>query len=253
LKDGKNKDPRLFVSVEINGKKIKALVDCGAGGNFIAESVFQKLRLPFEYCEPIRLMHAGGGDLDKVTKKTKRIEIKINGFKSSAAKFLVAQNLAYDLILGTTWLKDVNPQINWKTNEISVSAVTDEGFSAKFEEQVKLKYPMLVSETEQNSLPPHRDFDCEIPLIEEPKQTTQTARRLSPDEQKTLDLYLNEQIRLGRIVPSKSSIAAQILFVPKKDKTTRICVDFRNLNEITQRITFPMPRVDELLERTGNA
>jgi Reverse transcriptase (RNA-dependent DNA polymerase) len=163
----------------------------------------------------------------------------------------VTEHIADDLILGTTWLRTVDPTIDWRTKSLRVASVQVEK-----EEVVKnllSKFGKLVNGTDKCSLPPHRNYDCEIPLIGMPPSTSQTARRISPDQQKYLDIYLKEQMQLGRIVPSKSSIASQILFVPKKDKSIRICVDYRKLNDLTHRITFPMPRIDELLERTGKA
>lgn len=43
------------------------------------------------------------------------------------------------------------------------------------------------------------------------------------------------------------------MLVPKSDGTTCFCIDFRNVNAITRFDTYPMPRVDELLERLGAA
>ena len=41
------------------------------------------------------------------------------------------------------------------------------------------------------------------------------------------------------------------VFVPKSDGSTRLCVDYRRLNKVTKPDPFPMPRVDELVDRMG--
>jgi hypothetical protein len=56
----------------------------------------------------------------------------------------------------------------------------------------------------------------------------------------------------GRITESKSPAGAPILFVPKKDGTLRLCVDYRGLNAITIKNRYPLPLVSETLDRTQN-
>src|SRR3954447_9312222 len=53
----------------------------------------------------------------------------------------------------------------------------------------------------------------------------------------------------GHIQESKSPYGAPVLFVKKKDGTMRMCVDYRALNKITIKNKYPLPRIDELLDR----
>ena len=68
---------------------------------------------------------------------------------------------------------------------------------------------------------------------------------------------MREQVSLllhkGWIRPSLSPWGAPVLLVPKKDGTWRFCVDFRNLNAVTVRDSFPLPRIDDLLHKVGQA
>ncbi len=57
----------------------------------------------------------------------------------------------------------------------------------------------------------------------------------------------------GIATPSVSPWAAPIVIVPKKDSTIRLCVDFRGLNEITVFDPQPMPKIEEILNKLGNA
>ncbi|XP_062839805.1 uncharacterized protein LOC103279995 [Anolis carolinensis] len=68
-----------------------------------------------------------------------------------------------------------------------------------------------------------------------------------------IDREVREMLDLGIIVPSSSPWASPVVLVQKPDKTIRFCVDYRLLNKVTQTDTYPMPRLDDLLERIGNS
>ena len=64
---------------------------------------------------------------------------------------------------------------------------------------------------------------------------------------------LREMETRGLIEPSTSEWSAPIVAVEKKDGTLRLCVDYRRLNNVTRTDAYPMPRIDELLDRIGQA
>ncbi len=68
-----------------------------------------------------------------------------------------------------------------------------------------------------------------------------------------LKAEIETMLELGVIEPSKSEWSSPIVIVPKKDNTLRICIDFRKLNAQSRFDAYPMPRIDDLLERIGQA
>ncbi|MGH0125978.1 UNVERIFIED_CONTAM: hypothetical protein FKN15_017686 [Acipenser sinensis] len=60
-------------------------------------------------------------------------------------------------------------------------------------------------------------------------------------------------LRLGVIEESQSDCNSPVVLVEKPDESTQFCIDFRRINEKSKFDTYPMPRVDELLERLGMA
>jgi hypothetical protein len=68
-----------------------------------------------------------------------------------------------------------------------------------------------------------------------------------------LKKQLRELQRSGFIRPSSSPWGAPVLFVEKKDKSLRMCVDYRSLNEVTIKNKYPLPRIDDLFDQLKGA
>ena len=81
----------------------------------------------------------------------------------------------------------------------------------------------------------------------------QVDYRLPYAYQKAVKEELQEMERDGIIEPSTSGWASPIVLVRKKDGTLRLCVDYRKLNGVSQQDAYPMPRVDEIIDRIGKA
>ena len=73
--------------------------------------------------------------------------------------------------------------------------------------------------------------------------------RLTPHEHSELEKQIQHLIDMGWIQPSVSPWASSILFAPKPGGKLRLCVDYRYLNENTVKNTYPLPRIDTLLDK----
>ena len=76
---------------------------------------------------------------------------------------------------------------------------------------------------------------------------------LSPTEQKELDDFLRENLTNGRIHPSKSPMGAPVFFVKKKDGSLRLVQDYRRLNKIMIKNSYPLPLVSDVLTHLHGA
>ena len=88
-----------------------------------------------------------------------------------------------------------------------------------------------------------------IPLEDGHKPPVRPIYRLSPLEFEELKRQIKELLALGFIEPSTSPFGAPVLFVQKKDGSLRMCIDYRALNKITIKNKYPLPRIDDLLDR----
>ena len=76
----------------------------------------------------------------------------------------------------------------------------------------------------------------------------QAVRRLSPHRREEVKQLLSEMLARGVIEPSSSPWASPVVLVRKKDGSTRFCVDYRKLNQVTRKDAYPLPRIDMTLD-----
>ena len=104
-----------------------------------------------------------------------------------------------------------------------------------------------------DELPMPRPWDHAIELLDGAEPTSTKCYPLSPAEQKQLDEFLEENLRTGRIRPSKSPMAAPVFFVKKKDGSLRLVQDYRKLNNMTVKNRYPLPLISDLVDKLRNA
>ena len=102
-------------------------------------------------------------------------------------------------------------------------------------------------------LPPQRNVDHQIELEPGAAPPALPIYRLSPLELEEVKRQLTDLLERGFIQPSMSPFAAPVIFVPKKNGKLRMCVDYRALNKVTVKNRYPLPRIDELLDRLHGA
>lgn len=81
----------------------------------------------------------------------------------------------------------------------------------------------------------------------------QSARHIPYTAQQELAHLLEDMQRSQVIQPSESPWASPIVLVRKKDGTLRLCIDYRTLNSVTKADSFPLPRIDDILDQLGES
>lgn len=76
---------------------------------------------------------------------------------------------------------------------------------------------------------------------------------MAPAEMKELKEQLQDLLSKGFIRPSVSPWGAPVLFVKKKDGSMRMCIDYRQLNKVTIRNKYLIPRIDDLFDQLQGA
>nr|GEZ42972.1 putative nucleotidyltransferase, ribonuclease H [Tanacetum cinerariifolium] len=102
-------------------------------------------------------------------------------------------------------------------------------------------------------IPPVRKVEFNIELIPGAEPISKAPYRMAPIELKELKDQLQELLERGFIHPSVSPWGAPVLVVKKKDGSMRLCIDYRELNKITIRNRYPLPRIDDLFDQLQGA
>ncbi|GJW95577.1 putative reverse transcriptase domain-containing protein [Tanacetum coccineum] len=98
-------------------------------------------------------------------------------------------------------------------------------------------------------LPLTRQVEFQIDLIPGAAPIAPAPYRLTPSEMKELSQKLKELSDKGFIRPSSSPWGALVLFLKKKDGSFRMCIDYRELNKLTVKNRYPLPRIDDLFDQ----
>jgi len=111
-----------------------------------------------------------------------------------------------------------------------------DSFSGVFPEEIPL------------GLPPSRPTDHRVDLVPDAVPQSHCIFLNSPEEELELRQKLDEYLAHGWIEPAHSAFVAVVLFAKKHDGTKRMCVDYIRLNDITKKVVYLMPRIDECLD-----
>ncbi|GKF62975.1 putative reverse transcriptase domain-containing protein [Tanacetum coccineum] len=100
-----------------------------------------------------------------------------------------------------------------------------------------------------SGLPPQRQVEFRIDLIPGAIPIAKSLYRLAPSEMQELSGQLQELQDKGFIRLSHYPWVAPVLFVKKKDGSLRMCIDYRELNKLTVKNRYPLPRIDDLFDQ----
>ncbi|GJY55437.1 putative reverse transcriptase domain-containing protein [Tanacetum coccineum] len=147
---------------------------------------------------------------------------------------------SFDVIIGMDWLSRYDAAILYGEKRIEEEEIRRCSSYLRFFEVFPEELP---------GLPPPRQVEFRIDLIPGAAPVARAPYRLAPSEMKELSKQLQELSEKGFIRPSSSPWGALVLFVKKKDGSFRMCIDFQELNKLTTKNRYPLPRIDDLFDQ----
>ncbi len=111
----------------------------------------------------------------------------------------------------------------------------------------------VFSKKNADKLPPHRLTDCKIVLEKDASLHYGPIYQLTQEESEVLKEYIKENLEKGFIRPSESPAGYPVLFQKKKDGSLRLCVDYKKLNDVTIRNSYPIPMISDIIEKVKDS
>ena len=115
------------------------------------------------------------------------------------------------------------------------------------------KFSDVFDENKANQFPESNVWDHKIKMKEGFEPKSFKDYNLTPEEQKELDKFPDENLKKGYIWPSQSSIASPFFFIKKKDDKLQPCQDYRYLNDWTVKNAYPLPLISEIIDKLKGA
>ncbi|XP_052187706.1 uncharacterized protein LOC127798285 [Diospyros lotus] len=259
-----------------------ALIDPGATHSFVSHASLEGLKLePKELGYQMVIATPMGSTLR--TAVGCRECIFSMGSESFKIDLVVLDIQDFDIIIGMDFLSLHEAKIDCKSKTVSLPKLNKEwvvfqGQSRKTKREngvilhtlqsakpesgkksLKLEsvgvvneYPEVFPE-ELPGLPPQREIEFSIDLIPGTQPISIPPYKMAPAEMRELKEQLQDLTDKGFIRPSVSPWGAPILFVKKKDGTLRMCTDYRQLNKVTIKNKYPLPRIEELFDQLQGA
>ncbi|KAL0544328.1 hypothetical protein IC582_019441 [Cucumis melo] len=279
-------------TLPVLGHYALVLFDSGSSHSFISSAFVSHARLEVEPLHHVLSVSTPSGECMLSKEKVKACQIEIAGHVIEVT-LIVLDMLDFDVILGMDWLAVNHASIDCSRKEVTfnppsmasfkfkgggskslpqvISAIraskllsqgtwgilasvvdTREADVSLSSEPVVRDYPDVFPE-ELPGLPPHREVEFAIELEPGTVPISRAPYRMAPAELKELKVQLQELLDKGFIRPSVSPWGAPVLFVKKKDGSMRLCIDYRELNKVTVKNRYPLPRIDDLFDQLQGA
>nr|GEW65612.1 putative reverse transcriptase domain-containing protein [Tanacetum cinerariifolium] len=166
----------------------------------------------------------------------------------------------FDIVIGMDWLskyhakiisdeKVVHIPIEDETLIIRAQVMEKKSDEKRIENIPVVRELADVFLEELHGLPPVRQVEFQIELIPGATPVARAPYRLTPSEMQELSNQLQELADRGFIRPSTLPWEAPVLFVKNKDGSFRMCIDYCELNKLTVKNRYPLPRIDDLFDQ----
>ncbi|QRW24722.1 Retrotransposable element Tf2 protein [Rhizoctonia solani] len=259
-----NKKPLLFIDLYIQNipaEPLRTLINSGATSNFISPSIVEKYKIPKTQLKNPQVVRMLDGTISQTGCIWHQVHLTVlaNSHPHSIP-FLVCPIGNTPAILGMTWLTTEAPLINWQQGLITFP----EQAQIASEEEADLdpladlppqyhEFAKVFGKEEFKVLPPHREYDISIDLVPDAKLSPGPLYGMTDAESKALKQHIDKELATGKIRPSTSSTGAPVMFVKKADRSLRLVVDYRKLNDVTHKNVYPLPRQDNLMAKLRHA
>ena len=276
----------------VSGVPASVLIDSGATHSFVNLSFAEKLEATPEPLYKWFSVSTPSGAILESCSKLKGCKILVDG-RELFVDLVLLDIRDFDIILGMDWLSANHATIDCSKKEVTFQPPTGPSFSflgirnvprvpiitamkaqrmlnkgcAGYlasvievpEKEIKISQVPVVQDfvdvfpEDLPGLPPDREIEFVIDLVPGTAPISKAPYRMAPAELKELKEQLQDLLDKKFIRPSHSPWGAPVLFVKKKDGSMRLCIDYRELNKVTIKNKYPLPRIEDLFDQLQGA
>ncbi|GJU44903.1 putative reverse transcriptase domain-containing protein [Tanacetum coccineum] len=266
-------DPKVVTGTfSLNNQFATVLFDSGADFSFISTKFAPLLNVEPCTVNPGYVIEIADGKSVEVDKVIRDCKLEL-GNSLFTIDLIPLGHGSFDVIVGMDWLSKNEAVIvcHEKVVEIPIKeggilrvhgertlGAAKALMNAKMDEPRISDIPVVrdftdVFPEDLLGLPPQRQVEFRIDLVPGATPVAKSPYRLAPSEMQELSGQLQELQDKGFIRPSHSPWGAPVLFMKKKDGSFRMCIDYRELNKITIKNRYPLPRIDDLFDQLQGA
>ncbi|BHF71978.1 hypothetical protein SprV_0401504000 [Sparganum proliferum] len=273
----------FYATVNVAGQTVRALIDTGATVSLVNPRVLPPgiHRQCNDIPHPGKLTMADGSRL--LHHGTVPLTVTLPYFTAEHS-FIITPHLTWDILLGTDFLARYECHIDVRNRRVEFRHTDAEGpakpqIMGETAACAAIQAAVQIPPTSIDDILPTTDrSDVETETLKRmllgfhdvfawdeytlgrtscirhaietgtAKPIWQPPRRIPAHLQKEVDTLLDSMLATGVIKPSRSPWASPVTLVAKKDGTIRICIDYRRLNAVTTRDSFPLPRIECTLD-----
>ncbi|XP_027905725.1 uncharacterized protein LOC114165266 [Vigna unguiculata] len=270
----------IIGSCMIAGRSLCVLYDSGATHSFVSESKVFELGLPVKELQFDLVVSTPASRLVRTSTLCARCLIEVEGRKYKVNLICLPLE-GLDVILGMDWLSANHILIDCNEKRVVFPSLEDEDqliSSQQVDQAIKegsqcflimtqlsvekgsgnIETPVVrdfsnVFLEDVPGLPPPREIEFFIDLVLGVGPMSMAPYRMAPAELEELKKQIEELLEKQFIRPSVSPWGAPVLLAKKKDDSSRLCVDYRQLNKLTIKNKYPLPRINDLMDQLHGA
>jgi hypothetical protein len=258
----------------LNDTFVVVLFDSGTSHSFISTAYVGKHNLPLALLKCQMIVSSLGGDM-YARQLCPKVNLKIRGV-DFVTNIIVLESKGIDIILGMDWLSKHKVLIDYAKKSIKLTTTEEKelefvtepvvtangvanhvkvnqlGASQGTEVPVVSEFPDVFPE-ELPGMPPDHDIEFVIELMAGTTPIYKSPYRMATLELAKLKEHIKELLEKEFDHPSSYPWGAPVIFVPKKDGTQRLCMDYHALNEVTMKNKYLLPRIDDIFDQLCGA
>jgi len=262
-------------SCMIAGSSCCVLYDSGATHSFVSNACVERLGLPVRELQCELAVSTSASGLVRTSSLCARLPVEVEG-RRYRVNLICLHLQELEVILGIDWLSANRILIDCREKKLLFpdseehELVSSQGVMRELQDGAQCYMIFTLMEVERGEttsvipvvqdfgdvfpeevpgLPPSREVEFSIDLIPGTGPVSMAPYRMALAELVEVKKHIEDLMEKQFIRPNTSPWGAPVLLVKKKDGSSRMCVDYRQLNKMTIKNKYPLPRINDLMDQ----